>query len=342
MKNCPTSLGPILAGLALASPALLGAATLAAPAPGRAAEATWIGQELRLPPGDPAVAAAPEMAQAELVPGETAPALNPWSGTVELYGFAPLRATGSVTIRGQEAEVDQDLGEILSVLRFAASARGSVEKGRLGLQGDLWYINLGDQASRLVGQRNLFTTTADVGQKLGIYDLALRYRFGDRESAIGKPGSYSLIPYAGVRLIDGQLNLAATLDGPFGRTLLEPARSFQRTWVQPLVGTQATVFLSPRLRAFARADVGGFGLAGQQDLSGNAQVGLGYAIGDNTDLNLSWRYMGLQWNNGDAQSNGFASYLNGIEVGVKFFFGGAPRGKTVATVPATQATPTAP
>ncbi len=336
MKNRPSSLGPILAGLALASPALLGAAALAAPAPGRAPEATWIGQELRLPPGAPAVAAAPEMAQAEPAPGESAPASPSaplWSGAVELYGFAPLRSTGSVTIRGQEAEVDQDLGEILSVLRFAASARGSVEKGRLGLQGDLWYINLGDQASRLVGQRNLFTTTADVGQKLGIYDLALRYRFGDQESAIGKPGSYSVIPYAGVRLIDGQLNLAATLDGPFGRTLVEPARSFQRTWVQPLVGTQATVFLSPRLRAFARADVGGFGLAGQQDLSGNAQVGLGYAIGDNTDLNLSWRYMGLQWNNGDAQSNGFASYLNGIEVGVKFFFGGAPRSKAVATAP---------
>ena len=222
--------------------------------------------------------------------------------------------------------VDQDLGEVLSVLRFAASARGSIEKDRLGLQGDLWYINVGDQASRLVGPRSLFTTTADVGQTLGIYDLALRYRFGDRESAIGQPGTYSVIPYAGLRLIDGRLNLAATLDGPLGRTLLEPTRNFQRTWVQPLVGTQASVFLSPRLRAFARADVGGFGLAGQQDLSGNAQVGLGYAIGDNTDLNVSWRYMGVRYNNGDAQSNGFTTNLNGIEVGVKFFFGGAPKG----------------
>lgn len=274
----------------------------------------------------PEAAAADETAQAGPAPGEPAPAASPWSGTLELYGFAPLRSTGSVTIRGQEAEVDQDLGEILRVLRFAASGRGSLEKGRVGLQADLWYINLGDQASRLVGDRQLFTTTADVGQSLGIYGVALRYRFGAKESAIGKPGTYSVIPYAGIRLIDGRLSLAATLDGPFGRTLREPTRNFQRTWVQPLVGTQATVFLSPRLRAFARGDIGGFGLAGQQDLSGNAQVGLGYAIGDNTDLNLSWRYMGLNWNNGDQQSNGFVTNLNGIEVGVKFFFGGAPRG----------------
>ena len=142
-----------------------------------------------------------------------------------------------------------------------------------------------------------------------------------------------MIPYAGIRLIDGDLNLAASLQGPRGRTLIDAERSFGRTWVQPLVGTQASVFLSPRLRAFARADVGGFGLAGQQDLSGNAQVGLGYAIGDNTDLNLSWRYMGLKWNNGDDRSNGFSTNLNGLEVGVKFFFGGAPRGAAVATAP---------
>ena len=316
---------PVLAGLALALSALGPAASLAEPARGRAPEATWIGQELRLSQ-----------------PGPASPSAPLWSGTVELYGFAPLRSTGSVTIRGQEAEVDQDLGEILSVLRFAASARGSIEKGRVGLQGDLWYINLGDQASRLVGPRSLFTTTADVGQTLGIYDLALRYRFGERESAIGKPGTYSVIPYAGVRLIDGRLNLAAALDGPFGRTLLEPTRNLQRTWVQPLVGTQASVFLSPRLRAFARGDIGGFGLACQQDLSGNAQVGLGYAIGDDTDLNISWRYMGLKCNNGDAQSNGFVSNLNGIEIGVKVFFGGAPRGTAVATTPVTEPTPTAP
>ena len=112
---------PVLAGLALALSALGPAASLAEPARGRAPEATWIGQELRLSQ-----------------PGPASPSAPLWSGTVELYGFAPLRSTGSVTIRGQEAEVDQDLGEILSVLRFAASARGSIEKGRVGLQGDLW------------------------------------------------------------------------------------------------------------------------------------------------------------------------------------------------------------
>jgi hypothetical protein len=87
-----------------------------------------------------------------------------------------------------------------------------------------------------------------------------------------------------------------------------------------LLGTQATVFLSPRLRAFGRADIGGFGLGGAQDLSGNAQLGLGYAVGNSTDLNLSWRYMGIAYDNGASRPNGFASYQNGVEVGLKFFF----------------------
>ncbi|MCP9798781.1 hypothetical protein [Cyanobium sp. Lug-B] len=331
----------VLAGLALVLPALGPSASLADPARGRAPEVPWIGQELRLPPPAPAVppelAAAPETAPAETVPDPA------WSGTLELYGFAPLRTTGFTTIRGRQADVDLGLGQILDALRFNASARGSIEKGRLGLQADLWYVSLADQTGRLdLPSRQFLGASASVGQQLGIYDLALRYRFGEQESALGRPGAVTVIPYAGVRLISGQLSLAAGVEGPFGRTLLEPTRDFRRTWVQPLVGTQATVFLSPRLRAFARGDIGGFGLAGQQDLSGNAQVGLGYAIGDNTDLNLSWRLMGLTWDNGGDPANAFATYQNGIEVGVKVFFGGAPKGRAVAAAPASQATPPTP
>ncbi len=42
----------------------------------------------------------------------------------------------------------------------------------------------------------------------------------------------------------------------------------------------------------------GFGLAGGEDLSGNAQVGLGYAVGNSTQINLSWRCLGIAFDNG--------------------------------------------
>jgi hypothetical protein len=47
---------------------------------------------------------------------------------------------------------------------------------------------------------------------------------------------------------------------------------------------------------------------------------LGYALGNNTDLNVSWRYQGIAWNNGATRSTGFSTDQNGIEIGLKFFF----------------------
>lgn len=281
-------LGPVLAGLLL-SPFALTAPLLAAPPE----------------------AAAPALATATP---------NPWAATLELYGFLPIRTTGSTTVRGFSADTDLWLGQLIPRLQMAASARGSLEQGRIGLLADLSYSRIGDELSRTT-PRGLLTGRAAVTSNLGIYDLALRYRLGDRESAVASPGSWSVIPYAGLRLVDTSLGVSAELrgNGRFGLRLQREGE-LARTWAQPLLGTQASVFLSRRLRAFGRADIGGFGLGGAQDLSGNAQLGLGYAIGNSTDLNLSWRYMGLAYDNGASRATGFSTYQNGLELGLKFFF----------------------
>ena len=114
-----------------------------------------------------------------------------------------------------------------------------------------------------------------------------------------------MIPYAGLRLVDAGLGVDAQLrgNGPLGLQLQRQG-DLNRTWVQLLIGSQATLFLTDRLRAFGRADIGGFGLGGAEDLSGNAQLGLGYAVGNSTDLNLSWRNVGLAYDNGATRPNG--------------------------------------
>ena len=268
-------------------------------------------------------------AQAQPVPAAGAPGPapagaaappNPWAATLELYGFVPIRTTGSTTVRGFTADTDLWLGDLIPLIQMTASARGSLEQGRFGLLADLSYNRIGDSLARTTA-RGLLTGKAEVTSNLGIYDIALRYRLGARESAVAAPGSWSVIPYAGVRIVDAALGVDAQLQGN-GRFNLQLQRQgeLSHTWAQPLLGTQATVFLSPRLRAFGRADIGGFGLGGAQDLSGNAQLGLGYAVGNRTDLNLSWRYMGLAYDNGASRPNGFTTYQNGVEVGLKFFF----------------------
>jgi len=268
-------------------------------------------------------------AQAQSVPAAGAPGLapadaaanpKPWAATLELYGFVPIRTTGSTTVKGFTADTDLWLGDLIPLIQMTASARGSLEQGRFGLLADLSYNRIGDSLARTTA-RGLLTGKAEVTSNLGIYDIALRYRLGARESAVASPGSWTVIPYAGVRIVDAALGVEAQLQGN-GRFGLQLQRQgeLSHTWVQPLLGTQATVFLSPRLRAFGRADIGGFGLGGAQDLSGNAQLGLGYAVGNRTDLNLSWRYMGLAYDNGASRPNGFTTYQNGVEVGLKFFF----------------------
>lgn len=249
---------------------------------------------------------------------QQAEAATPWRATLELYGLAPLRLDTRTTINGFTTNADLDLGGVLSRLEWASSLRASVEQGRIGLLTDLYYSKLGAQNARTTPRERL-TGRAKIAATQGIYDLAVRYRFGEPEAAIGQPGQFTLIPYAGVRVIDAQLDTDVELSIN-GEKVFDREGDFGRTWAQPLLGTQATVFLSPRLRAFARADIGGFGLSGRRDLSGNAQVGLGYAIGNNTDLNISWRYLGIEYDNDKSPSSGFKSTQNGIEIGLKFFF----------------------
>ena len=248
---------------------------------------------------------------------------EPWRSSVELYGPVPLRLDTTTTVvtqnnRSVTTEAVLNLGQVLDNLQWITAVRGSVEKGRWGVLTDLSYTKLG-QEDGATTTNGLLTGRASMNVSQGIYDLAVRYRFGEPEAAVGTPGQFSLIPYAGIRVIDAQMDVAAQVD--LGNILsVQRQGNFGRTWAQPLLGTQASLFLSPRLRAFARADIGGFGLGGAKDLSGNAQIGLGYAVGNSTDLSISWRYFGVDYNNGDNPDSGFSSYQNGLEIGLKFFF----------------------
>ncbi|QPN70573.1 hypothetical protein [Synechococcus sp. CBW1108] len=248
---------------------------------------------------------------------------EPWRSSVELYGPVPLRLDTTTTVvtqnnRSVTTEAVLNLDQVLDNLQWITAVRGSVEKGRWGVLTDLSYTKLGQEEGATT-PNGLLTGRASVNVSQGIYDLAVRYRFGEPEAAVGTAGQFSLIPYAGIRVIDAQMDVAAQVD--LGNILsVQRQGNFGRTWAQPLLGTQASLFLSPRLRAFARADIGGFGLGGAKDLSGNAQIGLGYAMGNSTDLNISWRYFGLDYNNGGNPDSGFSSYQNGLEIGLKFFF----------------------
>lgn len=175
-------------------------------------------------------------------------------------------------------------------------------------------------ARRLRGEGQVTSSfRTELSGEQGIYDLALRYRLGARESAVAEPGTVTVIPYAGIRLLDVGMNIDSSLsiDGFRERAV---ARSWGSPQAQPLLGTQAQVFVAPRLRLFARGDAAGFGISGNDSFSANAQVGVGYAIGNSTQLDLSWRYLHMAANNGKDPENAYVIGENGLELGLKFFF----------------------
>ncbi|MFM7640748.1 MAG: hypothetical protein ACKO45_04270, partial [Cyanobium sp.] len=239
-------------------------------------------------------------------PTEAAP--SAWAGTLEFYGFAPLRLTSVVSrgaterelsgllnnhrgdrpsgplaqsgpaglqqlpdltfpkqwqgLRGKLPETieipgfttatDVGLGAILTHLTDAFSIRGSVEHHRIGVQTDLSYVGMAGQTAReFQPQRRRFPNLpvptralkAQVGLTQGIYDFALRYRLGERELAISSPGATTLIPYAGVRVLDVGVDTTTTFVGP----LLKRSKqnSFGSPIAQPLLGLQGQVFVTP-------------------------------------------------------------------------------------------------
>ena len=246
---------------------------------------------------------------------------SPWRFVAEPFGYAPLQVTGRTTLRGVRTNIKLSLWDVLDVLNGYIPFRASAEYKRFGLMSDTFFFNVAAASGKNLALKGGSRGNASVGLQQGLYDLALRYRLGAPESAVGEKGEVTIIPYAGARLISTVLNISTDITSLEG----ESSRSFNgnQTWVQPLIGSKASVFLAPKLQAFARADIGGFGLAGGQDISGNVQGGLRYAIGNNTDFSLSYRYFGVNWNNGAKQTRnrfGYHITFNGIESSIRFMF----------------------
>jgi len=208
-----------------------------------------------------------------------------WSGSAEVYLHATMKQFSTVTANDFEGRTQLPPNELRKLLEFIGSTRGSIERGELGFMVDAAYLRIGKQFSTNFAD-DLFSGAGRITLSLGVYDAAVRYRFGNGESDASKPGTGNVVTYAGVRVIDLWADIDAEIQGPFGLSFRDQGEA-ERIRAQPLLGVSGSVVLLPNLRAFARADAGGFGLAGIQDFSGNAQVGLGYTLCASLQTNLS-------------------------------------------------------
>lgn len=72
-------------------------------------------------------------------------------------------------------------------------------------------------------------------------------------------------------------------------------------------------------QAFVYADASGFGLAGEKDLSRNAQTGIDYAVGNSTQISLSYKLFGLEYS-AYGNDNRYKTFSHGPNIGLRFLF----------------------
>ncbi|MFM7362902.1 MAG: hypothetical protein ACKO25_14000, partial [Cyanobium sp.] len=58
------------------------------------------------------------------------PAASPWAGTLELYGFLPLKTTNRTTIEGFTAEADLSLGLLTDISYVNLQKQAAIERTR--------------------------------------------------------------------------------------------------------------------------------------------------------------------------------------------------------------------
>lgn len=276
-----------------------------------------------------------------------------WRVYLDMYAFLPLETNSTTTINDNSTSVNVPLSTIFDTLTGALTFKASAEYGRIGMLAGVnhaansastsasYWRETENPLRNQLGLPSLLRKRSievkgdldvDIDMNQTIVDLAMRYRAGAIQKPHMEKGSTSFVGFAGARVIDA--NLSTSVDFTRKRTVTvegvvvnrERSREIERsaseswgnTWVQPLIGMMATYAINEDWQAFAYLDAGGFGLAGERDLSGTAQAGIAYALGNSAQASLSYKYFGLDYAGGSG--NGYTTSQSGVNLGLRWLF----------------------
>ncbi len=206
-----------------------------------------------------------------------------WQFTVAPYLWM-VGIHGDQTVKGFEASVDMDFGDLWSDLDFAGQLKGEAWKGNLGLFLDGTWLKLSTDES--VGPIKL-----DVDMRVGIVEAGAMYRVYEMPlGAEGVPDDRKLA----VQLLAGARYwyLKAKLDtGP-----IEVENS--RDWVDPIIGARLITDITERARVLLRMDIGGFGVGSASEFAFNATAMFGYKMTEQWTLAGGYQVMTLDKGSG--------------------------------------------
>jgi opacity protein-like surface antigen len=204
-----------------------------------------------------------------------------WSVTPYLWAFG---LDGDVGVGGRTAEVSADFGDVVDNMDMGFAIMGDVRRGAWGLHGDFTYLDL-STAVYAAGLKATVEQTAILGELDATY-------------VVKKTEDSMIEVLAGGRINDQELTIGLSGIGEETR---------DKSWVDPVIGLRGQVKASGKFSLGGRADIGGFGVA--SDLTWQL-LGYGaYAITENLDLSLGYRYLATDYEDGgftyDAATHGF-------------------------------------
>ena len=216
-----------------------------------------------------------------------------WAFLVAPYLLFP-HMNGTVAVRGIEATVDADPGDVFSKLEFGAMLLFEANNGVWAVALDGLYMNLGEDATNITA-------------RAGMDQLMLQ-----------ATGFRRVIPWLEV-LIGGRFN---SLGGDLQITL--PSGSTQKvdqskSWFDPFVGARVEVPAGRKWLFLIRGDIGGFGIG--SDIAWQVYPAVGFRISRLIGVAAAYRVLHMDYESGSGTDRFVYDVTTfGPEIGVGFHF----------------------
>jgi len=254
--------------------------------------------------------AGPAVAQ-EGFPGDKG--RDEWRNDLVVYLWA-VNQDVDLTVGNLQVPLDASFGDLWDIMRFAASAHYEGRKGDWGVMLDGSYTHLGEDG---------VTAIEDPGGAEDLLTLTYSWKVYRGDAlAIWSPfelRSQRLDILGGLRVTSQTTSLTFTSPLPPGSV----EGGFDETWVDPILGARWGIGWGRyrRWMAWARADVGGFGIG--SDLAFNGEANLGFRVSRLVYLVLGGRFLHTDYKSGDSGTEDYFAYEGdefGLVAGLGFRF----------------------
>ena len=227
-----------------------------------------------------------------------------WEVVVAPYAWM-AGIDGDVTIKGTEASVDADFGDILDNLDVGAFGYFEVRKGNWGAYADLTYI-------KMVNDAKAGAATIEIESSTTMAEAGVLYRIYEGfAGAEGNPVATDIFIGGRYVNLDVDLDFVGVADVSGGED-----------WLDPVIGVTYSRDMSEKFLITTTADIGGFGIA--SDMTWSASILGGYRLSRTANLWFGYRYLDIDYDEGSGAKKFEYDvyYVNNLSfrLDVKIFF----------------------